>query len=134
MGWTTEETWFGFQESCSAKCPKRWALPCLLFGVNRVIKRPGREADHSPILCEVQIVWVCTSLSPYAFLESTGSVCLYSIRRFLLSSLETPSSPWGCFIVSDVFRTRTFSYAFLWGDRENLVIDNDVSFMSSSHV
>jgi hypothetical protein len=25
--------------------------PCLLFGLNRVAKRPGREADHSPILC-----------------------------------------------------------------------------------
>ena len=62
---------------------------------------------------EVQIVWVCTSLSPYAFMESTGRVYLYAIRSFLLSSLETPSFPWECFIASAVFRTRTFSYIFM---------------------
>lgn len=74
---------------------------------------------------EVQIVWACMYFSPYAFLEPTGRIYLYAIRRFLLSSLFlTPSFPWGCFIVSAVFRTRTFSYIFfMGGGREELIID-----------
>jgi hypothetical protein len=61
-------------------------------------------------------VWVCTFLWPYAFLESTGRYYLYAITKFLFSSLDTPSFPWGYFIMSAVFRTPTFSYIYFYGE------------------
>jgi hypothetical protein len=72
-------------------------------------------------------VWVCTSFSPYAFLESTGKIYLYAVRSLLLSILETPSFPWECVIVPAVFRTHTF-YIYFYGEAgKKLMIDNDVS-------
>jgi hypothetical protein len=33
------------------------------------VKRPGREADHSPpTSAEVKKIWIYTSTSPYAFM------------------------------------------------------------------
>jgi len=78
-------------------------------------------------------VWACTSFSPYAFLKSTGRVYLYAIRRLDLA-LKLP------FLLGDVllclkFLGRIlFRTHFLWGGRENLIIDNGVSLISSSHV
>jgi hypothetical protein len=33
------------------------------------IKRPGREADHSPPSAEVKKIWIYISTPPYAFME-----------------------------------------------------------------
>jgi hypothetical protein len=33
------------------------------------VKRPGREADHSPLIsAEVKEIWIYTSIPPYAFM------------------------------------------------------------------
>jgi hypothetical protein len=32
------------------------------------VKRPGREADHSPPSAEVKKMWIYTSTPPYAFM------------------------------------------------------------------
>jgi hypothetical protein len=32
------------------------------------VKRPGREADHSPTTAEVKKMWIYTSTPPYAFM------------------------------------------------------------------
>jgi hypothetical protein len=33
------------------------------------VKRPGREADHSPLArAKVKKIWICTSIRPYAFM------------------------------------------------------------------
>jgi hypothetical protein len=45
--------------------PIKWVPGALFLGV----KRPGREADHSPpTSAEVKKTWLCTSTPPYAFM------------------------------------------------------------------
>jgi hypothetical protein len=44
--------------------PIQWVPGALSQGV----KRPGREADHSPTSAEVKKTWVYTSTPPYAFI------------------------------------------------------------------
>ena len=73
-------------------------------------------------------MWVCTSFSPYAFLESTGKIYLYAIRSYLLSSLEAPSFPWECVVVLQFLGRIRFSYIYFYGEAgKKLMIDNDVS-------
>jgi hypothetical protein len=48
-----------------------------------VVKRPGREADHSPPTnVEVKKMWIYTSTPPYAFM--TGTTLSYSNERATL--------------------------------------------------
>jgi hypothetical protein len=52
------------------------------------VKRPGREADHSPPTnAEVKNTWIYISTSPYVFVE----YCL-SLRGVLLNSLRTATT------------------------------------------
>jgi hypothetical protein len=60
----------GWEIFSSPPCPDQlWGLPSLLFngheGLSLVIKRPGREADHSPpSISEAKYVWNSTSTPP----------------------------------------------------------------------
>jgi hypothetical protein len=77
-GWTTEGSEFESQygQECSLFTSSRsdlrsfqlliqWVLDAISSGV----KRPGREADHSPpASAEVKKIWICTSNPPYAFM------------------------------------------------------------------
>jgi hypothetical protein len=62
---------------CSPHRPDRlWTSPNFLFNGYRGlfrrgggVKRPGREADHSPpASAEVKKMWIYTSTPPYAFM------------------------------------------------------------------
>jgi hypothetical protein len=44
--------------------PFQWVPGALFLGV----KRPGREADHSPTSAEVKKTWIYTSTPPYTFM------------------------------------------------------------------
>jgi hypothetical protein len=49
----------------STQPPKQWIPVAIPPG----IKRPGREADHSPtVSAEVKKIWIYTSNPPYAFM------------------------------------------------------------------
>jgi hypothetical protein len=49
----------------STQPPMKWVMAALSSG----LKRPGREADHSPPTSgEVKKTWVYTSTPPYAFM------------------------------------------------------------------
>jgi hypothetical protein len=59
----------------TSPCPpdRLWGPPNLLYNEYRElfpgIKRPGREADHSPpTSAEVKKMWIYTSTPPYAFM------------------------------------------------------------------
>jgi hypothetical protein len=58
----------------SPRRPDRlWGPPNLLSDEYRRalspgVKRPGREADHSPTNAEVKNMWIYTSTPPYAFM------------------------------------------------------------------
>jgi hypothetical protein len=75
-GWMAEITSWSRKESLLSSTASRlalvptqptiqWVLRALYPGV----KRPGREADHSPpTSAEVEKMWIYTSTSPYAFM------------------------------------------------------------------
>jgi hypothetical protein len=45
------------------------SYPWVRGALSPVVKRPGREADHSPATsAEVKKIWIYTSASPYAFM------------------------------------------------------------------
>jgi hypothetical protein len=54
----------------SPRRPDRlWGLPSLLSTGYREVKRPKREADHSPpTSAEVKKTWIYTSTPPYVFM------------------------------------------------------------------
>jgi hypothetical protein len=44
-------------------------LQCVPVALSPGVKRPGREAHHSPPASdEVKKIWMCTSIPPYAFM------------------------------------------------------------------
>jgi hypothetical protein len=72
MGWTTEESEFEFRQgkefsllhSVHTGSGAQW-IP---GAFSMEIKRPGREADHSPpASAEVKRIWIYTSTPPYGF-------------------------------------------------------------------
>jgi hypothetical protein len=45
------------------------SYPMVTGALSREVKRPGREADHSPpTSAEVKKIWIYTSIPPYAFM------------------------------------------------------------------
>jgi hypothetical protein len=67
-----------------------WGPPNLLYngywGLFPMIKRPGREADHSPSTsAEVKKMWIYTSIPPYAFI-STGTTLPYLVSLDFLGA------------------------------------------------
>jgi hypothetical protein len=54
----------------SSRRPDRfWGPPNLLYNGYQGVKRPGREADHSPAASvEIKKMWIYTSTSPYDFM------------------------------------------------------------------
>ena len=69
---TTEESWFGFRQGQKFSSPKRldrlWGLQFewVIGFISPGVKRPEREAYHSPCSAEVH-EWICTS-TPHAFM------------------------------------------------------------------
>jgi hypothetical protein len=44
--------------------------PSYPMAIPSAVKRPGREADHSPLAtAEIEKMWIYTSTPPYAFME-----------------------------------------------------------------
>jgi hypothetical protein len=77
MGWTTMGSEFESQwgqefsllhviqtDSGHTQLPIQWVLEAL----SQEIKRPGREADHSPPTSAKVKTWVYTSTPPYIFM------------------------------------------------------------------
>jgi hypothetical protein len=63
MGWTTEESEFESQED------QEFSLLHVVQTLSPGVKRPGREADHTPpTSAEVKKTWVYTSILPYVFM------------------------------------------------------------------
>jgi hypothetical protein len=55
--------------SSPRRSDRLWGPPNFLSNGYRWVKRPGREADHSPpAIAEVKKTWVYTSTPPYAFM------------------------------------------------------------------
>jgi hypothetical protein len=52
------------QYPCICVPPIKWVPGYLSLG----LKRPGREADHSPTSAEVKKTWIYTSAPPYVFM------------------------------------------------------------------
>jgi len=65
---TTEESWFGSRQGQTFSSPKRldrlWGLQFewVIGFISPGVKRPEREADHSPRSVEVR-EWICTTTS-----------------------------------------------------------------------
>jgi hypothetical protein len=76
----------------SVKPPDRlWVPPSFLFsryrGCSPVLKRPGREVNHSPPSCaEDKNAWGCTIFPLYAFMAWTGKTSVF--RRFKHHALK----------------------------------------------
>jgi hypothetical protein len=81
-GYGLDDRGFGVRVAVGARifsfprCPDRlWGPPNLLSNGYEIlfppgVKRPGREADHSPpASAEVKKMWVYTTTPPYAFME-----------------------------------------------------------------
>jgi hypothetical protein len=63
------------------------SIQCIPEALSPGVKRPGREADHSPpTSAEVKKIWIYTSTSTYAFM----SLCLISYAQEQLYLFTVP--------------------------------------------
>jgi len=63
-----------------------------------------------------------------------GEFTFMLLEGFCCLALKLPVLLWDVLLCLKFLGRILFHIHFLWGDRKKLMIDNDLSFMSSSHV